>query len=295
VAAAPLAGRRLALVGLGLMGRAMSGNLLKAGAQLTVHNRSQAVSERFAVEHPGVGVAASPRAAAEAGEIVIVNVTDAPAVEAVLFGPGGIATGDLAGRLVMDMGTSAPSATRRFAARVAERGGAYVDAPVSGGVVGAEAASLSIMVGAGEADFARALPVLQCLGQRITHVGEVGAGQVAKTANQMIVGLTIGAVAEAFALARAAGVAPERLREALMGGFAHSRVLELHGERMVTGSFAPGGKAVIQRKDIRQALELAAEYGLELPATALNHQLWDAMVGKGWGELDHAALIKLYE
>lgn len=277
------------------MGRAMSGNLLKAGAQLTVHNRSQAVSERFAVEHPGVGVAASPRAAAEAGEIVIVNVTDAPAVEAVLFGPGGIATGDLAGRLVMDMGTSAPSATRRFAAKVAERGGAYVDAPVSGGVIGAEAARLSIMVGASEADFALALPVLQCLGQRITHVGEVGAGQVAKTANQMIVGLTIGAVAEAFALARAAGVAPERLREALMGGFAHSRVLELHGERMVTGSFAPGGKAVIQRKDIRQALELAAEYGLELPATALNHQLWDAMVGKGWGELDHAALIKLYE
>lgn len=295
MAAAPLAGRRLALVGLGLMGRAMSGNLLKAGAQLTVHNRSQAVSERFAVEHPGVGVAASPRAAAEAGEIVIVNVTDAPAVEAVLFGPGGIATGDLAGRLVMDMGTSAPSATRRFAAKVAERGGAYVDAPVSGGVIGAEAARLSIMVGASDADFALALPVLQCLGQRITHVGEVGAGQVAKTANQMIVGLTIGAVAEAFALARAAGVAPERLREALMGGFAHSRVLELHGERMVTGSFAPGGKAVIQRKDIRQALELAAEYGLELPATALNHQLWDTMVGKGWGELDHAALIKLYE
>jgi 3-hydroxyisobutyrate dehydrogenase-like beta-hydroxyacid dehydrogenase len=170
-----------------------------------------------------------------------------------------------------------------------------VDAPVSGGVVGAEAASLSIMVGARAQDFAAVKPILERLGRTITHCGGVGAGQVAKIANQMIVGLTIAAVAEAFALSKRAGVDPALVRQAIMGGFAQSRILELHGERMVTGRFEPGGRARLQRKDIAQALELAGEVGIELPSTSANLALWDRMIGQGLAELDHSGLYKIYE
>ncbi|HLB81304.1 MAG TPA: NAD(P)-dependent oxidoreductase, partial [Dongiaceae bacterium] len=232
-----------------------------------------------------------------AAETLIVDVTDTAAVEQVLLGddPPGAVAGLQSGGLIVDMGTTGVAATRRFAAAARAAGGDYVDAPVSGGVVGAEAASLTIMAGGGAAAFARALPVLRVLGRNVTHCGEAGAGQVAKIANQMIVGLTIGAVAEAMALARRAGVEPARLRAALTGGFADSRILELHGARMADGAFAPGGKAVIQRKDMLLALELAREVGIELPAVELNRRLWDRMVEKGWGELDHSALIKIYE
>ncbi|MFZ5792641.1 MAG: NAD(P)-dependent oxidoreductase [Pseudomonadota bacterium] len=290
-----LAGRRLGLVGLGLMSRPMGRNLLEAGADLTVFNRTRETAEAFARENAGARIAATPAEVARTAEIVIVNVSDPPAVEAVLLGRSGIVEGLSAGKIVVDMGTTAHDATLGFARRVTEAGGAYVDAPVSGGVVGAEAASLAIMVGGTDEAVARARPVLECLGSRVTHVGGIGAGQVAKAANQMIVGLTIGAVAEAFALARKAGVDPARLREALMGGFAHSRILELHGQRMVEGRFAPGGRVMLQRKDVRQALDLAASLGIELPAAELNLRLWDRMVEKGWGDLDHSALIKLYE
>lgn len=290
-----LAGRKLGLVGLGLMGRPMGRNLLAAGADLTVFNRTRETAEAFVRANAGARLAATPAEVARAAEIVIVNVSDPPAVAAVLLGPGGIIEGLGAGKIVVDMGTTAYDDTLGFARRVAEAGGAYVDAPVSGGVVGAEAASLAIMVGGADEAVARARPVLECLGSRVTHVGGTGAGQVAKAANQMIVALTIGAVAEAFALARKAGVDPARLREALMGGFAHSRILELHGARMAEGRFEPGGRVRLQRKDVRQALDLAASLGIALPATELNMRLWDEMIEKGWGDLDHSALFKLYE
>jgi 3-hydroxyisobutyrate dehydrogenase-like beta-hydroxyacid dehydrogenase len=290
-----LAGRKLGLVGLGLMGRPMGRNLLEAGADLTVFNRTRETAEAFLRENAGARIAATPAEAARAAEIVIVNVSDPPAVAAVLLGPAGIVEGLSAGKIVVDMGTTAFDDTLGFARHVTEAGGAYVDAPVSGGVVGAEAASLAIMVGGTDEAVARVRPVLECLGSRVTHVGGIGAGQVAKAANQMIVALTIGAVAEAFALARKAGIDPVRLREALMGGFAHSRILELHGQRMVEGRFAPGGRVTLQRKDVRQALDLAASLGIELPATELSLRLWDRMIEKGWGDLDHSALIKLYE
>jgi len=293
----PLAGRTLGFIGLGLMGRPMAANLLAAGAGLVVYNRTRARAEALAQGTPGVAVADSPRDVAAAVETMIVDVTDTAAVEQVLLGesPAGAVAGLKPGGLIVDMGTTGVAATRRFAAAARAAGGDYVDAPVSGGVVGAAAASLTIMAGGGAAAFARALPVLRALGRNVTHCGEAGAGQVAKIANQMIVGLTIGAVAEAMALARRAGVEPARLRAALAGGFADSRILEVHGARMADGAFAPGGKAVIQRKDMLLALELAREVGIELPAVELNRRLWDRMIEKGWGELDHSALIKIYE
>lgn len=292
----PLAGRRIGFCGLGLMGRAMCRHLRTAGAGLTVYNRTRATAEAFAAASPGTAVAASPREAAVAAELVILNLADTPAVEQVLLaGPAGLIEGLRPGALVVDMGTTAVTPTRRFAEAVRARGADWVDAPVSGGVVGAEAASLAIMAGGSDEAFARARPVLAVLGANITHCGGVGAGQVTKLANQLIVALTIGAVAEAFTLARRAGVDPAKVRQALAGGFAGSRILELHGQRMIAGSFAPGGRVALQRKDILQALELAAETGAELPATALSRQLWDRMVARGWGDLDHSALIKLYE
>lgn len=288
----PLAGRTVGFVGLGLMGRPMSLNLRRAGADLVIHNRSRAVVDDLAAS--GMKPAANPREVAERADTVVLMLSDTPAVEAVLFGPDGLAEGLRPGGLVIDMGTTAPMATRRFAARIAEAGCDYVDAPVSGGQVGAEAAALTIMAGGSEAAFARALPLLRALGRTITHVGAVGAGQVAKAANQIIVGLTIGAVAEAMALAGRAGVAPERLREALMGGFAASRILDLHGDRMARHAFAPGAKATTQRKDLDQALQLAGELGLDLPATALCRDLYDRLIARGDGALDHAALVRVY-
>ncbi len=290
---ADLAGMRIGFVGLGLMGRPMARNLHAAGARLAIHNRSRGPVEELSAE--GMMPAATPRAAAERSEIVIVMVSDTPAVEQVLSGPDGIVAGLAPGRIVVDMGTTAVEATRRFGGMVRAMGADFLDAPVSGGAVGAEAGTLSIMVGGGEDAFARAKPVFDVLGRNITHVGDIGAGQVAKTANQVIVGLTIEAVAEALTLARAAGVDPARVRAALTGGFADSRILELHGQRMIEGNFAPGGKVRTQRKDIAQALDLARALDLDLPALALNLDLWDRMIERGWDELDHSALIKLLD
>ncbi len=291
----PLGGRAIGFAGLGRMGRPMCRNLHAAGASLTLYNRTRAAAEALAAELPGAVVAASPRAMAEGSEVVIVNLADTPAVDAVLLAPSGVVEGIERGALVVDMGTTAVSATRRFAAAVEGKGGAYVDAPVSGGVVGAEDASLAIMAGGTDEAFRQALPILEVLGRNVTHCGRAGAGQVAKAANQMIVGLTIAAVAEAFALARRAGVDPARVRQALMGGFADSRILQLHGQRMVDGDFAPGGRAALHRKDIAQALDLAAEIGIALPATETNLALWDRMIERGWADLDHSAIYKLYE
>ena len=221
-------------------------------------------------------------------------LTDTPAVLSVLDGPDGVLAGLRPGALLIDMGTTSPLATCELAARVAAAGGEWLDAPVSGGVVGAEATTLSIMAGGGAAAFERARPLLERLGARLTHVGPVGCGQIAKTANQMIVGLTIGAVAEALALAGRAGADPARVRAALAGGFADSRILELHGRRMIDGDFAPGGRVTTQHKDLVQALELAAAVGLDLPATALNRALYAECIATGDGGLDHSALYRHY-
>lgn len=288
-----LSGITIGFIGLGLMGRPISLNLHRAGAELIIYNRSRGIVDELV----GVGIeaATSPKDVAERAPIIVLMVSDTPAVERVLFGDDGVAQGLQTGAIVIDMGTTAVTATRNFAQQIKAKGAHYVDAPVSGGQVGAEAATLAIMVGASEDAFARAKPIFKVLAKNITHVGEVGAGQVAKAANQIIVGVTIGAVAEALALAKRAGVDPAKVRQALAGGFAASRILEVHGLRMVDQTFDPGGKATTQRKDLAQALELAQQLGMELPATALNRDLYDKLIEMGGGELDHSALIKVLE
>jgi 3-hydroxyisobutyrate dehydrogenase-like beta-hydroxyacid dehydrogenase len=288
-----LSGITIGFIGLGFMGKPMSGNLLEAGAQLIVTNRSK--PPRREMEKRGAASVETPAKVAEIADIIILIVSDTPAVESVLTGPEGVFTSIRPGSLIIDMGTTLLPATRSFAATAQEMGCSYVDAPVSGGTIGAEAGNLTIMAGGDEQSFNRALPILQVLGDRITHVGSVGAGQVAKAANQVIVGLNIGAVAEALALAKAAGVEPGKVCEALKGGFADSRILEVHGQRMVKNSFEPGAKSTIQRKDMHQAIELAAQLGLEMPATALSRDLYDRLIDSGDGNLDHAALFKVID
>ena len=288
-----LEGLTVGFIGLGLMGRPMSRNLMEAGARLVVHSRSRGPVDEMAAL--GMTAADTPAAVARAAETVIIMASDTPAVEAIAGGENGLLGAVGARTLVIDMGTTAVTASRRLAEAFAEAGGAYVDAPVSGGTVGAEKATLTIMAGGADAAVERAMPLFRVLGQRVTHVGGPGAGQVAKAANQVIVGLTIGAVAEALTLARRAGADPERVREALQGGFADSRILELHGGRMTSRDFRPGGKSTTQRKDLAQALDLAAELGLELPATALNLELYDRLIDAGFGDLDHSALVRVFD
>ncbi len=288
-----LDGQTIGFIGLGLMGRPMCRNLKAAGAELVIYNRGRLPLDELAAE--GMSPAGTPRELAGRAPTIILMVSDTPAVDSVLGGARGVIAGLAPGALVIDMGTTAVTATREFASRVADSGGAYVDAPVSGGQVGAEAGSLSIMAGGEAASYTRAEPIFRVLGGRVTHVGDSGAGQVAKIANQIIVALTIGAVAEALTLAKRAGVDPAKVREALDGGFASSRILELHGKRMVADDFTPGGRAKTQLKDMVQAMYLAAELGLALPATELSRDLYTRMVEAGWGDLDHSGLIKVIE
>lgn len=288
-----LTDKTIGFIGLGLMGKPMCRNLLKAGARLVVTSRSEA--PRIEMQKAGATSVCTPAEVAALADIIIIMVADTFAVESVLTGQNGVFTAPHHGALIIDMGTTLMPATRSFAASAANKGYLYVDAPVSGGTIGAERGNLTIMAGGTDEAFDKAKPVLQTLGDRITHVGPTGSGQVAKAANQVIVGLNIGAVAEAFSLAKAAGVDPEKVREALKGGFADSRILEVHGKRMISGDFTPGAKSTIQRKDMDQALKLASELGLDMPATALSRQLYDALIESGGGELDHAALFKVID
>lgn len=283
---------RIGFIGLGLMGRPMSLNLHRAGARLVIYNRSRAVVDNLIRE--AIEPADNPADVACRTEIVVLMVSDTPAVKQVLFGDNGLADGLRPGALVIDMGTTAVAATREYAARLAQTGVDFIDAPVSGGEIGARDGSLAIMAGGSEAAVKRAWPLFDILGKSTIHVGDVGAGQVAKAANQVIVGLNIGAVAEALALAECAGVDPSKVRQALLGGFAASRILEVHGQRMIDNSFAPGGKVTTQHKDLTQALDLAASLGLSLPATHLNMTLYQRLIDKGEGGLDHSALIRLF-
>jgi 2-hydroxy-3-oxopropionate reductase len=238
---------------------------------------------------------ANPREVAARAEVVILMVPDTPDVERVLFGPDGVAEALAAGKTVVDMSSISPIATKEFARRVAERGADYLDAPVSGGEVGAKAASLTIMVGGTQAAFDRVKPLFDLMGKNVTLVGESGAGQTTKVANQIIVALNIQAVAEALVFASKAGADPAKVRQALMGGFASSRILEVHGERMIKRTFNPGFRIELHQKDLNLALQGARSLGVALPNTANAAQLMNGLAANGGGALDHSALIKAIE
>jgi 2-hydroxy-3-oxopropionate reductase len=277
-------------IGLGVMGKPMARNLVKAGHRLVVHSRSRAPVEELAAA--GATAATSPADVARQATIIITMLPDTSDVELVLTGPNGVLSALQPGAGVVDMSSIAPAATKRLAALVADRGGSMLDAPVSGGEIGAINASLSIMVGGDEAAFARVRPIFEAMGnaERIIHVGASGAGQVCKICNQIAIGGALAGVSEAFALARKAGVDASRVRQALLGGFAASRVLEVHGERMLTGNYKPGFRTKLYQKDLRLANEAAASNGVALPGTALVTQLVNALMASGRGDLDYAAL-----
>ena len=287
----PLRGWRVGFVGLGLMGRPMARHLLSAGADLRVWNRTRGVAEAF--EQPRVQICDSPADLAGRSDIVVLMLADTPVVDQALFGPDGLSQGLRAGSMVVDMGTTAVMPTREFARRLAHNGIDFIDAPVSGGEIGAIDATLTIMAGGDDDAIDRAGPLFSVLGRNFTHVGAVGAGQVAKAANQMIVGLNIGAVAEALALVKAAGVDQSKVRQALLGGFAGSRILEVHGQRMIDQSFEPGARITTQFKDMSQACELGHLLKQPLPATELSKTLFERLIERGDGDLDHSALIRV--
>lgn len=283
----------IGFIGLGLMGKPMARNLARAGYALVIHNRSRAVVNELAPE--GMTAADSPREVAAQTDAVILMLPDTPTVERVVLGDDGVLGGLDARQLVIDMGTTAVDATHQLAREVEAAGGVYMDAPVSGGQVGAVEAALTIMCGGTAEAFTRARPLFEAMGQQITHVGSTGSGQVAKAANQVIVGLTISAVAEALHLAKRSGVDPAAVRESLRGGFAWSRIMELHGQRMIDGSYEPGGKASTQRKDLQQALAQAESVGARMPVTELVRNLYDELIEQGGGDLDHSAVMRILE
>lgn len=279
---------KIGFIGLGVMGRPMAQHLIAAGHDVAV-NRVKPVSQ--CLVDSGARAADTARDAVKDAEVVILMLPDTPDVEAMLFGEGGIADAIAPGSLVIDMSSISPVATKLFAEKIISRGGDYLDAPVSGGEVGAKNAALTIMVGGSQAAFDRALPLFQLMGKNITRVGEVGDGQTAKVANQIIVGLTIEAVAEALLFAKRAGADPVKVRDALMGGFAASRILELHGERMNKRTFDPGFRIRLHRKDLALALDAARYLDLALPNTAATAQLMSAAMAQGDGDKDHSGLI----
>ncbi len=280
--------KRIGFLGIGLMGAPMAGRLIAAGYSVALWNRTRAKAE--AACRPGSLIAATPAEAASGADLVITMLENGPAVEAVLFEAEGAAAALKPGSLVIDMSSSPPPLARDHAQRFAARGIGYLDAPVSGGVVGAEAGSLAIMVGGEAGDFARAAPVLAALG-RATRVGPAGSGQLAKCCNQAIVAITIGAVSEALLLAAASGADPAAVREALRGGFADSRILELHGKRMIERDFLPGGRARVQLKDQNTILDAAKAAKLRLPLSECVTGLYRDLVAHGGAELDQNALL----
>jgi len=272
------------------MGKPMAGHLLKAGYRLIVHNRSRgAVDELVAA---GATAAASPAEVARAATVVITMLPDTPDVERVLTAPDGVLSAIQKDAIVIDMSSISPVATERLAKAVADKGASMLDAPVSGGEIGAINAALSIMVGGEEAAFNRAKPILEKMGnaEKIIHIGKSGAGQVCKVCNQVAIGGALSGVSEAIALAKKAGVDAGKVRQALLGGFASSRVLEVHGERMLTGNYKPGFRTKLYQKDLRLANEAAGANGVAVPGTANVTQLVNALVASGGGDLDYAAI-----
>jgi 2-hydroxy-3-oxopropionate reductase len=283
----------LGFIGLGVMGQPMALNLCKAGHRLSVFARNPAQSA--ALQVAGAAVQASPAEVAQASEILFINVADDAALEAVLFNKEGAAAGLRAGGIVVDMGTTSPTFTRKVASRLAERGIDLIDAPVSGGEAGAIAGTLAIMAGGPEAAFQRVLPLFQVIGGNIVHVGDSGAGQVAKACNQIVVSAALLGVAEALTFAARQGVDAGKVRQALLGGSASSKILEIHGQRMLDRQFNPGFKARLHQKDLGIVLAEAQQAGLALPTAALAAQMMNALVGGGDGELDSSALIQVIQ
>ena len=283
---------KLGFIGLGIMGAPMAGHLRAAGHELFVATRS-AVPQ--ALLDAGALRCASGAEVARHADIVFLMLPDTPDVEAVLFGASGVASGLGAGKTVVDMSSISPTATKAFAQKINALGCDYLDAPVSGGEVGAKAASLTIMVGGPQATFDRLLPLLQLMGKNITLVGGNGDGQTTKVANQIIVALNIAAVSEALVFAAKAGADPAKVRQALMGGFAASRILEVHGERMIKRTFAPGFRIKLHQKDLSLALAGARELGVSLPQTAGAAQLMQACAAHGGADLDHSSLVRALE
>jgi 2-hydroxy-3-oxopropionate reductase len=284
----------IGFIGTGIMGRPMAGHLQKAGHKLALLKHKTALPSELV--EAGAVACATAKEVAERSEVVIVMVPDTPDVERVLFAPGGVAEGLAKGKLVIDMSSISPTATQDFARRVNAKGADYLDAPVSGGEVGAKNAALTIMVGGPDAAFARAKPLFELMGKNITLVGNAnGAGQICKVANQIVVALTIEAVAEALLFASKAGADPAKVRQALMGGFAASRILEVHGQRMIERTFNPGFRIELHQKDLNLALQSARQIGVSLPNTATSQELFNscaAMGGKAW---DHSAMVKALE
>jgi 2-hydroxy-3-oxopropionate reductase len=284
---------KIGFVGLGIMGRPMALNLRKAGHDLWVHAR-RVESMRPLVE-AGAKPCESPQDVARNADIVFMCVSDTPDVEQVIHGDRGVIHGVRSGSIVVDMSTISPVATRRMAAELAGRGAEMLDAPVSGGDVGAINGTLSIMVGGKPDVFERVRPYFECMGKNIVLVGENGAGQVAKACNQIVVGVTIEAVSEALTFARRSGVDAGKVREALLGGFAGSKILEVHGKRMLDNEFKPGFKVKLHQKDLRIVVDTAHQLGLALPGAALVAQHLNALMGSDDGELDSSAIIKVIE
>lgn len=283
---------KLGFVGLGIMGAPMCGHLIAAGHQVFVTTRSkvpESIAQTKAV------VCAHAQEVASQADIIFTMVPDTPDVEKVLFGEHGVAAGLSKGKVVVDMSSISPIATKAFAQRINALGCDYLDAPVSGGEVGAKNATLSIMVGGGEAAFARVKPLFELMGKNITLIGKNGDGQTAKVANQIIVALNLEAVAEALVFAAKAGADPAKVRSALMGGFASSRILEVHGERMINRTFNPGFRIELHQKDLNLALSSARAIGVSLPNTATAQELFNACVARGGQGWDHSALVKALE
>jgi 2-hydroxy-3-oxopropionate reductase len=283
---------KVGFIGLGTMGNPMALHLLKGGHSLSLH--SLGGIPQALVEAGGVACTSAKEVAAQS-DIVIVMVPDTPDVADVLFGKDGVADGLRAGTVVVDMSSIAPIETRKFAERIRAAGGAYLDAPVSGGEVGAKAASLTIMVGGEQATFDQVKPLFELMGKNITLVGGTGDGQTCKIANQIIVALTIEAIGEALVFASKAGADPAKVRQALMGGFAASRILEVHGERMIKRTFNPGFRIELHQKDLNLALSNARALGVSLPNTATAQALFSACVAHGGGGWDHSAMIRALE
>ena len=283
---------RVGFIGLGLMGKPMALNLLKKGFTLTVHSRSQAPVD--AVAAAGAAAAASPAEVAAASDVIITMVPDSPDVRLVLEGPRGVFETVRAGSVIVDMSTIAPAVARELAGKAASRGVAMLDAPVSGGEIGAINASLSVMVGGDAEALERVRPVLNAMGnpERVVHIGPSGAGQVCKACNQICIGGALASVGEAFAIARKAGIDPAKVREALLGGFAASRVLEVHGERILKGNYVPGFKTKLYHKDLNIVGRLIHALDVPAPVTALVQQYVSALMAAGRGEEDYSSLAK---
>jgi 2-hydroxy-3-oxopropionate reductase len=284
---------KVGFVGLGIMGRPQALNVMKAGHAMAVWARRKESMRPLA--DAGATACASPGEAAALADAVFVMVSDTPDVEHVIFGPKGIIEGARPGTVVVDMSTISPVATRDIATRLADKGIEMLDAPVSGGEVGAINGTLSIMVGGKPEVFARIKPLFECMGRNIVHIGANGAGQVAKACNQIVAAVTLEAVSEGLTLARRNGVDPAKVRDALMGGFAYSKVLEVHGRRILERDFKPGFKAKLHRKDLKIVTDTAAHLGITLPQASLVASHLNALVGLGCGDEDSAAVVKVIE